>query len=309
MWLPDLAHVQGAQTGRMSDWVGSGQYYFDSAVSGGRMSFVLKPGDSLTEIFAAEMSRFASAAIETSVGIARPGMPKSTAWLFIQTYYSAFYAAHSILRSVGISATNFRRVDCQKADLVAELLGFSEEPINAAQFKCEYRSVSQRLDCNKASGKGIHEQFWRIFDGFLQSASSNVLQNDALPVEDTQDIFYRLDQIRSVLRSHGYNDGNWLSSIRNEVTYTQQHETWFPYGRSRKDCDMLFKLQKEWRNEPEKIHLRTDASDDPAKFVIACAFLVSLSISIVKDMGSRGIPRKSFLRSGALQLLNQTSER
>lgn len=308
LWLPAMARVNGIPSGRISEWVGKGQYYFDSPVGPSSASFVLTPGASLLDAFAAEMSRFSSAAIETSLGITQPGMPKSTAWLFIQTYYAGFYAAHSLLRSVGISASNFKAGECQRADAVATALGFGNGPLNAAQFRCEYVPAAGRLECSKAHGKGIHEQFWRVFDSFLQNAMSRILHNGFLAALDAQDIFSRLVDLRSILTSFGHAGGNWLSTIRNDVTYMQLHKAWFPYGRSRADCDRLFTLQKQWRKKPDDIRLRAPRSMDAELFVLACAFLVSLSVAVIHDMAIRCPSGESFLSRGPIKLLRQAAE-
>ena len=308
LWLPAIAGVNGTPSGRISEWVGKGQYYFDSPVGPSSASFVLTPGTDLLDVFAAEISRFSSAAIETSLGITQPGMPKSTAWLFIQTYYAGFYAAHSLLRSVGISASNFKAGECQKADAIATALGFSSAPLTAAQFRCEYTAVAGRLECSKAHGKGIHEQFWRVFDSFLQNAMSQILKNSSLSTQDAQDIFSKLSDLRSVLTLFGHAGGNWLSTIRNDVTYMQLHKAWFPYGRSRADCDRLFTLQKQWRKKPDDILLRPPKPMDAELFVLACAFLVSLSIAVINDMAIRCPSGESFLSPGPLKLLRQAAE-
>lgn len=308
-WLPSIAQVSGNPRNGLPEWVGKGQYYFDEAVGPNAASFVVTAGESLLDIFASEMSRFSSAAIETSVGIARSQMRKSTAWLFIQTYYAAFYAAHSILRSAGISASNFRQNDCSRADAIADALGFSKAPLNSAQFRCQFNSTANRLICTKALGGGVHEQFWRIFDNFLTSVPSRILGSTALTAQDAQSIAVTFDHLRSILRHNGHHNGNWLSAMRNEVTYTQQHAAWFPYGRSRAECDRLFELGKEWLNDPEAINLNSAKRSDAELFVITCAFLVSLAISNTRDMALRCSGGNSFLLHGPVRLLNQTPYR
>jgi hypothetical protein len=246
-------------------------------------------------------------AIETSLAISRAELPKSTAWLFIQTYYAAFYAAHSILRSVGISASNFRTAQCQKADQVATALGFGTAPLTAAQFRCEYFASTGRMECNKAAGAAVHEQFWRVFAFFLDHAIQKILNNPTLPSQEAQEIFTKLDALRSVLKSNGQSGGNWLSTLRNEVTYMHQHDAWFPYGRSRSECDRLFVLQKTWLREPEGLEIEPLGGTTAERFVRACAFLVSLSVAVVKDMEIRCPSGKSFLSDGPIKLLSQAA--
>jgi hypothetical protein len=307
LWLQSIAEVDGSPAGRLSDWVGDGQYYFDGPVGPSAASFVLAPGSNLLHTFAAEMSRFSSAAIETSIGIAQPGLPKSTAWLFIQAYYAAFYAAHCILRSVGISASNFKTGECQKADTIAAALGFGGAPLNASQFRCEYNIAAGRLDCVKAAGPGIHEQFWRVFDAFLLRATNEVLKNPVLTTSDAQAIFSKLRELQSTLRLNGHHNGNWLSSVRNEVTYMHKHSAWFPYGRNRAGCDRLFVLQRQWCVKPDEIVLSPAKATDAEIFIIVCAFLVSLSVAVVRDMAARNPVRDSFLLRGPLKLLSQAA--
>jgi len=303
-WLPQIVGIEGAPVDRVNDWVGRGQYYFDQPVGPSAVSFVLQPGATLVEIFASEMSRFCSAAIETSVGITRGDLPKSLAWLVIQTYYASFFAAHAILRCCGIAVSNFVSTDSQRADAIATALGYSTSPLAVAQFRCEYQHGNARLECIKAQGGGIHEQFWRVFDAFLTSVSTQVLSDHSLVQSDAQTIFGKLEDLQRVLRSDGHSGGNWLSSIRNEVNYRQQHQTWFPYGRSRSECDHLFKLHSNWRSVPDSISFNARGNSDLERFVLVCSFLVSLSIDIAKDMARRG-PTNSFLKAGPIRLLSQ----
>jgi hypothetical protein len=304
LWLPTIAQATGTPLGRIPDWVGRGDYYFDSIVGPTAASFVLPPSTTLVDTFASEMSRFSSAAIETSLGISRSKMPKSIAWLVIQTYYAAFYAAHSILRSVGISASNLKQVQCDRADTIAIALGFSAAPLNSTQYRCEYAHGATRLNCSKAAGGGIHEQFWRIFDQFLTQTSNDVLANNSLPNADAQFISVTLIALRNILRRENHSNGNWLSAVRNEVTYTQHHKAWFPFGRTRAECDRLFALQRKWREEPEDINFNSLCVSDMEVFVLTCAFLVSLSNSVVGDMSRRCTSGTSFLKSGPLRLIN-----
>lgn len=97
LWLSSITEVEGTPEGRLSEWVARGQYYFDRPFGPSSVSFAITLGGDLLNIFAAEISRFCSASIETSIGIAQSKMPKSTAWLAIQMYYAAFYAAHCLL--------------------------------------------------------------------------------------------------------------------------------------------------------------------------------------------------------------------
>jgi hypothetical protein len=47
LWLPAITGVDGNPVSRLSEWVGSGQYYFDGPVGPTTASFVLTPGSTL----------------------------------------------------------------------------------------------------------------------------------------------------------------------------------------------------------------------------------------------------------------------
>src|SRR4051794_31618972 len=117
MWLPGLPANTGYSDQRFADWVRAGEFYFDAPVGPDGAVFILKSGTTLQPLFAAEVSRFSTAAIETAQQIKQDaGRPKSLAWLVIQSYYSAFFAAHALLRVTGISCSRFEGSECSRVD-------------------------------------------------------------------------------------------------------------------------------------------------------------------------------------------------
>jgi hypothetical protein len=101
-WLMGLNQVSGPKLKGIGGWICDEEYQVYTPVT--RTSFVLSFGDgeSLLDAFAGDINRIGSASFESAVGIVRTNpLRKSTAWLIIKTYYSAFFSAHALLRMFG----------------------------------------------------------------------------------------------------------------------------------------------------------------------------------------------------------------
>jgi hypothetical protein len=301
-WLSGLSNINGFSDMRFVDWLRSGEFYFDLPVGPDHMIVVLKPSVTLHSIFASEVSRFSTAAIETAQQISQyEKRPISLSWLIIRSYYAAFFAAHSLFRVTGVSCSRFEGPECDKVNVIATALGFSAEPLRGGSYHCHYEAGSGRIACRRVGGKGAHEDFWRVFDTFLVEIANGILSNAALTREDQFNAAGKLAELNRVLRSDGCNGGNWLSTVRNRVNYSHKYGVWFPYKNERKYCDDLFRVQSGWKMEPELIALTS--ADELRRFLLACSFLVSLCRATTIDMASRCSLGRSFLDLTSIRLL------
>jgi hypothetical protein len=301
-WLSGLSNINGFSDSRLVDWFRAGEFYFDHAVGPDSMVVVLKPATTLQSIFASEVSRFSTAAIETAQQISQyEKQPKSLSWLIIRSYYSAFFAAHSLLRVAGDSCTRFEGPECSRVDAIATALGLSAQPLRGGSYRCSYEASAGRVVCRRIGAKGAHEDFWRVFDTFLVETTNGILANSALTQEDQFRSVDKLTELTRVLRSEGCNGGNWLSTIRNQVNYSHRYGVWFPYKNERQYCDDLFRVQSGWKRDPEDIILIS--SNKLKRFSLACSFLVSLCRATAIDMASRCSAGRSFLDLTSIRLL------
>ncbi len=87
-WLTGLNQVSGPQAKGIGGVICDEEYQLYSQIT--PISFVLsftEPGD-FQAGFAGDINRIGSASFESVLGIAKPTvLPRSTAWLVIQTYY------------------------------------------------------------------------------------------------------------------------------------------------------------------------------------------------------------------------------
>jgi len=77
--------------------------------------------------------------------------------------------------------------------------------------------------------------FWHVFCAFLASSSDIANRDDP----DATIAIAFIEEIRTVLLSCGFNQGNWLSAMRNEITYQHLHGVWFPVNASKKDKEFI----------------------------------------------------------------------
>src|ERR1035441_8432610 len=103
-WLAGLNQVSGPQLKGIGGLICDEEYQIYSPIT--PTSFVLSFTDAepFLSAFAGDINRIGSASFESALGIVKSSaLPKSTAWLVIQTYYSAFFSAHALLRILGES--------------------------------------------------------------------------------------------------------------------------------------------------------------------------------------------------------------
>jgi hypothetical protein len=308
VWLGGIQSARINEKVRLADWICRGQYYFDREVGPETATFILTPGTSLQNCYAYEVTRFAAASFETAMQIEQSNRtPQSLAWLVIQSYYSAYFAAHSLIRASGIACTQVESAACQKIGEIASALGVRNAAFKGGAYRCDYDLGRQTVVVRKPGGKGVHEQFWSVFAAYLRDSSGRILSAGSLPDSSAQHAASKLDELASVLNSQGCNGGNWLSMIRNDVNYRHTFGAWYPDWRARSYCDSVFHIQKQWQADPETTSLIE--TDDLKRFMRTCSFIVSLCRATVLELDKRSSSRNPPWKSAVSRLLlpNRTS--
>jgi len=258
--------------------------------------------------YASDISRFSSASIETMIAVERAfvtGAP--LAWSIIQIYYSAFYAAHAIVRILGRSCTYLPTTTASHLQQVFTTVGVAPPfALHAGQYGCGVSGTEVLITPLPSSGSsGSHASFWRYFVAESQTLSSQFLAGP-LPSADAQDASARLIALQLSI-SRGQLPGGWLSHIRNEVQYRHGLGSWFPTAQSPKRKTQLAALLKSWsRGDPVHSVQRGSTSEDLLEFTSACLFLVCICRGLIVDLADRS-PRKgkSFVDYGPAKLLRQ----
>ena len=235
-----------------------------------------------------DFQRFALASYELARGVfAEGGNGRSLSWTLITAYYAAYYASHAIFRALGQS---FLHLESRQAKALNELSQvYLSQSINVAagSFRVNLNSTGTSVVLSRDNNVGgSHELFWRVFCAFLESLANDIANKD--DPDATIAVGY-IEEIRTILLSCGYNQGNWLSSMRNQITYQHLHGVWFPVNASKKDKDFIKNFSTKslslWR-------LDFDPKRNPICAFLSCSMrLVQLSLELCTSMVERSSER------------------
>lgn len=163
-WLAGLNQISGPQSKGIDGLICDENYQVYSQITS--TSFVLSFTDTepFLSAFAGDINRIGSASVESALGIMKSrALPKSMAWLIIQTYYSAFFSAHALLRMLGESCTPIEREQVNSLMRVGTLFGAAPvSPISGGLYHVICDTKSRTVSGSALRGSP-HEVFWRVF--------------------------------------------------------------------------------------------------------------------------------------------------
>jgi hypothetical protein len=304
-WLRGLNQISGPKLKGIGGWICDEDYQIYTPAT--PASFVLSFTDSagLLNAFAGDINRIGSASFESAVGIVKSDvLPKSTAWLIIKTYYSAFFSAHALIRMLGESCTPIEREQASSIGRVAALFGTSSpSPMTGGLYhlRCDMKA-------NTIAGTALqgspHEAFWKMFHDCVLELSNNVLSLSTESLADRQLASVKFSELAENLSFASAGKGRWLSTVRNAVNYSQKHATWYPYSGEQKYQKHLFEKIAEWTGDPMEIDLTSHQDKDLRRFQATCNFIIASFRSSAMEMSRRCSAGRSFHEYGALACLN-----
>ena len=314
-WLPGLHSVSGRAVSGLGTWFISKPYQayhpLQPSTTSSRVDrFILSVADSslLLHAYASDCSRLGMASFETIHSINRiRGLPRSTAWLLVKYYYASYFAAHAILRMLGVSCSNIDGVQSAVINEVIDVYGMANGfKVPSGTFRCSYDPRNREFVCTRQTSDrgGSHQFLWTTFHEEMRRLSTKILSMSGVR-KDQQEVSAKIDELCDVLCSNGNPSGGWLSSVRNKVNYQQDLGAWFPYtGVTKSTADKLFDTRTLWNKDALKIPLTSKSSGDPARFLGTCAFIISLARLMILDMSERHPENKSFHKYGTVAFLN-----
>lgn len=287
----------------LKGWVANQNYFVDDPLVNN--DFIVRASDAkyLKSALANDCNRMASASIESISGVQLDdSLRKSGAWGVIRTYYSAFFAAHSIMRMFGISCSQLDQAHVNKIFESAKTLGKTG---GLVQLERGFYSISidprfslVRFKKNKDSHRDTWGEFLKLLEN-LSVDSRNVAAISKYKIEAI-DIISTIK--RGITRSGCGDKGNWLSLMRNSVNYQQSHGVWFPYDGRQTAQGYIDSAGRDWTKPIEMLDRGLNRGD------IETFFEVSLLISALFRELLVGCAEKSgggnkVFSNGALKLL------
>jgi hypothetical protein len=307
-WAPGLNAITGNVTKGVSAWILDEDYQIYTPLQANYFILSFPTPDHFLNALAADVNRFAAAAIETACQEPKnEKLPRSIAWLVIKSYYAAFFAAHAISRMLGIVHSQFDKTQANSVNRIASAFGMSNgQTIGAGYYSCTYSHSARHLECMSVNARlgGVHEMFWNSFQSIIRKLSNDAINSGTGRVADNQLVSSRLSDLAENLAYKSSPNGNWLSNMRNLVNYRHRFGTWYPYSGQPKYFSTLSNRSHLWLSDPMSIDLANHGDKDLSRFLATCSFLVATCRSLVWEMGNRCPEGKSFHSYGSIMLLN-----
>lgn len=306
-WLSHLNEVSGKLEFGLTEWVKKGTYQITTPLQPGEFVLDVPNGDlTFQRAIAFDLARMSMAAFE-SIGELQPHpvMPKSLGWSIIKTYYSAFFAAHALLRTFGISLTQFDAAPISNVLQIASAYGTTNgQKLSNGFYVCIFDAQTMKLTCKHAGAQGgSHEVLWKYFTNAMLDFSNRILATHGASANQQQ-AAAKIGELCASLKHNGKNAGTWLSHIRNIINYKHELGVWFPYNSRIKYYSDLPNLKNDWRQKPEDIAIWNGKGQELQRFVDASNVILALLKATVLDMSNRCPKGKSFHQNTTQAVLN-----
>lgn len=310
-WVPGLNDISGSVTKGLGDWFTNQEFQAYDPLRPKLFILTITIEKPLLSALAFDCNRMAIASFETVSGVIKNGIfPKSTAWLVIQSYYAAFFAAHSILRMLGISCSHINVEHANSIQRIVNIFGQAQGlSVSQGFYKCVYDSSFKKLICTRLnSSGGVHEIFWSVFYQKIRDLSNEILLKGKSPRSD-QLVATQLLDLCTCLSFANCGNGSWLSFVRNEVNYRHQFSSWYPYKDYKSYYDRLHDSIKCWKLDPIKVNLKYQNGKDLQHFMNTCIFIIGCCRVLARDMSKRCSQGKSFHLNGSIAFVNLLDQR
>lgn len=248
-----------------------------------------------------DFERFSLSSLETfSTYILENREKNLVGWPLLKLYYSAFFAAHAIMRSQGAGVVNFDADDLRQINRLIKIHDESQSGLAAGTYVYDIkRTLRPTLVLKPMPEKGgVHEAFWKYFVVYLEGAAEAAAakrQPDAVQfVAGAKEL---ADAIKVGSRS-----SVWLSAVRNEINYQHKHGVWFPT----KKGDYIQKTLRDF-GLAKSSTVRFDYSKDNEPlnaFASTSRYLSCLNFEIGNYLAQRSTSTKGF--GGKWRRMNTT---
>jgi hypothetical protein len=310
--VPSLYSLVGRQNESIVDWLLSGDYKFDADVVSEK-EFALRDSPSRpVRAIGYEFARLSTASFESIAG-ADPSatLKKATAWLAIRTYYSAYFAAHALMRAFGVMFVKLETPTAERLGKVAAALS----KLKVAKLENGYYVGLATTDPSTSEviikwrrrdrKGGVHALSWGMFSELLNRLANDIIGRTAAASPDRH-VQAKLDALRDALKRGG-TDCTWLSDTRNAINYSHPAASWFPFtGIAKSEVDSMFRGAQFWRSDAMLIDISTSGPSDVLAFIRCCTFVVAACRELVEDISELYTGKgNSFVTYGPEALLAQ----
>jgi hypothetical protein len=304
-WPQGLNDISGNVAKGVGSWLAEENYQIYSPLKSKHFTLQVIDSEPYLSALAADINRTAVAAFESICQATRTkAFPKSTAWILIKSYYSAFFAAHAVLKMLGGGFVNLEQPQIASLNKIAKAYGAWQEDVEPGNFTCSFSSASSEIIWRRidSSSGGVHERFWSFFKRSMDELSKEVLKNRTSTAADNQQVSTKLAELVDNLCFDSCLKGTWLSVVRNRVNYKHQFGAWYPYRSQHPSGTVEERLTHNWRVDPMTINLIAHGDRNMRRFQETCSFITGCCRILALDMATRCSTGKSFHTYGWLAI-------
>lgn len=254
MWPSKINSVEKSKL-NINNWLTSSTSYTVSQVNKGSVDIIVGDYDEFVSVLSQDSIKFAIASIETAANIQQHHiLRKSLAWPMVQSYYSGFYAAHSLLRLTGSSCSRIDGVSISKIHSIARASGTLSNFSSSGYYYVNFNSAKGELKLQKKpEGLGTHQFLWVQWVDRLKNLINLVNLSTTIVTSEKAAIVDRFNNIISVHQNLSSNDV-WLSDVRNSINYAMDFSVWYPYKNRARYYESLPLLLDSWSNSSDSLH-------------------------------------------------------
>ncbi len=273
---------QNTGSGGLREWINKGTYNASAHQQNGVVLGNVYPSE-LLQYLSFDYSRFALASWESfySANLESDEL-KLVSWPLLKMYYSAFFAAHAIMRSSGVSVVKIER---KQIDLINQLVGGGNPPASPGMYEARVQEVRPgQLEVTlvpHADGGGVHDGFWKAFAAFLERSAADAVQKQA---SDADQFLAGVSELTPRLKG-------WLSARRNEINYQQLYGVWYPVTRAKSVSDFMGNIRFV---ESKTVRLSRSLSDEIRSFLETSQFLACLNGEVAQYVAARSPSGRGF---------------
>ncbi len=302
--MPGLTGIEAIPQLTYRGWIAKKSYRMSLPFKSKEFILDVYSHDEILLPYAFDINRMAASAFESIHGITPDnGLPKSTGWLVIRSYYSSYFAMQAILRIFGISCSQFDSNEAKAVTDVANIYSLQNGyTASTGYYVCTYDVLTSKAHCKHLNN--THQDVWKIFYELLEKLATKVSTSDFLKKDRDAVIQYLFKLREGLSHRNTLTSGSWLSKVRNEVNYTHSMGAWYPYQNSVNEHDKMFRITRSWNKVPTQDTIHSELSScDQLLFVSTCVSIVSLCHALLSDIFK--LNKDVYLKNGAMRLANQ----
>jgi len=303
----EIFEVTSSTQSDLKAWTANGEYLISKYLAPSskdratEFQLSIKNPSALHASLANDCNRFAQAAIESMWSVGKVNnLPKSTGWAAVKMYYSAFFAAHALLRLYGRSCTQFEKAHMDKVFQIASATQM-DGGISSIEHGF-YFSSALNGEIRFKKLKDSHSDTWVEFSKLLIWLIDNIPNTTGLGAHKSNALTFMAD-IKKTIHKSGATKGNWLSQTRNKFNYQHSHGVWYPYKGASHNQEIVLR-NAEWLKDPTSFNLDITNGDIAVLYGVSNAIL-ALMYQLMKFGYERSGKISVPLTNGTFRLVNQ----